>query len=316
MMDDLLIVGGLVPSLIIDQAHLGEDVDPHVGTMDLDVGLQVALLNEGRYRQLTERLRDAGFAMDRNDAGNPTRQRWVVSHAQRVTIDFLIQPTLEGDKGGKLRDLEPDFAAIIAPGLRCAFRDRTSVTLIGTTIFGEKATRDIWVCDAGAYVVLKALAFDSRGANKDAYDLYYVVRNYGAGPTDVASKLRPLLDDTDAQRALARRGRADARCGLRHRWKGRAASGGCGRLHRAAGRDREAPELTRPHETERFSCARQCPHEGRRPPRPPGARRRGVVGPPPRRRWYDHPSGDASTSNAQPRLSSRLRQTSPPVRIF
>lgn len=73
MMDDLLIVGGLVPSLIIDQDHLNEDVDPHVGTMDLDVGLQVALLEEGRYRRLTERLRDAGFEMDKNDAGNPTR---------------------------------------------------------------------------------------------------------------------------------------------------------------------------------------------------------------------------------------------------
>jgi hypothetical protein len=56
-------------------------------------------LNEGRYRQLTERLRDAGFEMDKNDAGNPTRQRWAISNAERVTIDFLIQPTLEGDKG-------------------------------------------------------------------------------------------------------------------------------------------------------------------------------------------------------------------------
>ena len=203
MMGDLIIVGGLVPSLIIDQEHLGDDVDRHAGTMDLDVGLQVALLNEGRYRQLTERLRDAGFEMDKNDAGNPTRQRWAIANAERVTIDFLIQPTLEGDKGGKLRVLEPDFAAIIAPGLRCAFRDRKQVTLKGTTLFGERATRDIWVCDAGAYVVLKALAFDSRGENKDAYDLYYVVRNYGDGPTDVASKLQPLLDDPDAQRALA-----------------------------------------------------------------------------------------------------------------
>jgi hypothetical protein len=203
MMDDLLIVGGLVPSLIIDQEHLREDMDPHVGTVDLDVGLQVALLNEGRYRQLTERLRDAGFEMDKNEAGRPTRQRWVISNVERVTIDFLIQPTLEGDKGGKLRDLEPDFGAIIAPGLRCAFRDRRQVALRGTTIFGESATRDIWVCDAGAYVVLKALAFDSRGENKDAYDLYYVVRNYGAGPTDVASKLRQVLDDTEAERAVA-----------------------------------------------------------------------------------------------------------------
>lgn len=203
MMDDLVIIGGLVPSLVIDQETLPSDVAPHVGTMDLDVGLQIALLEEGRYRQLTERLRDAGFAMDTNDAGNPTRQRWAITGRGRVTVDFLVQPSRPGDKGGRLRDIEPDFAAIIAPGLRCAFRDRQQVTIEGTTLRGEKATREVWVAGAGAYVVLKALAFDSRGENKDAYDLYYVVRNYGRGPDDVAAKLRPLLDDSEARRALA-----------------------------------------------------------------------------------------------------------------
>ncbi len=201
MMDDLLIVGGLVPSLLIDQEALAEDVTPHVGTMDLDVGLQLALLNDGRYREVSGRLRDAGFKMDTNEAGKPTRQRWTIANAGTVTLDFLIEPSREGDKPGRLRDLEADFAAIIAPGLRCAFRDRKRVTIQGTTLFGEKATREVWVADAGAYVVLKALAFDSRGENKDAYDLLYVVRNYGAGVDDVAAKLRPLLDDPEAQRA-------------------------------------------------------------------------------------------------------------------
>jgi len=203
MMDDLVIVGGLVPSLIVDQATLPQGVDTHVGTMDLDVGLHLALLDEGRYRKLTERLRDAGFTMDKNDAGNVTRQRWAITGSGTVTVDFLIQPTLIGDKGGKLRDIEPDFAAIIAPGLRCAFQDRQSVTLVGTTLFGDKATREVWVCGAGAYVVLKALAFDSRGENKDAYDLYYLVRNFGTGVHDVVAKLQPLLGDPDAQKALA-----------------------------------------------------------------------------------------------------------------
>jgi hypothetical protein len=148
MMDDLVIIGGLVPSLLIDQDALAADVILH------------------------------------------------------VTVDFLIQPSRAGDQGGKLRDIEPDFAAIIAPGLPCAFRDRQQITLSGTTLFGEKATRDVWVAGAGAYVVLKALAFDSRGENKDAYDLYYVVRNFGGGPTDVAARLGPLLDDPEAERAL------------------------------------------------------------------------------------------------------------------
>jgi len=169
LMDDLVIIGGLVPSLIVEQTALPDGADAHVGTMDLDVGLQLALLDEGRYRTLTERLRDAGFEMDKNDEGNPTRQRWTITGAGTVTIDFLIPPSREGDRGGRLRDIEPDFAAIIAPGLTCAFRDQQVVTLEGRTLFDEKANRDVRVCGAGAYVVLKALAFDSRGDNKDAY---------------------------------------------------------------------------------------------------------------------------------------------------
>jgi hypothetical protein len=201
--DDLVVVGGLVPSLLVDQEDLAEGVDVHVGTMDLDVGLTVALLDQGRYRTLTERLRRAGFELDQNEEGNPTRQRWKIESVEKVTIDFLIQPTQPEDRGGALRDIEPDFAAIIAPGLHLAFEDRRRVTLSGQTILGEDATRDIWVCGPGAYLVLKALAFDLRGENKDAYDLFYVIRNYGAGVEDVLECLRPLLEDDAASKAIA-----------------------------------------------------------------------------------------------------------------
>jgi hypothetical protein len=203
LMDDLVVVGGLVPSLLIAPERLGEDTAPHVGTMDLDVGLTLALLDDGRYKTLTERLRAAGFTTDTNDDGNTTRQRWKMTSAGSVTVDFLIQPSLAGDKGGRLRNIEPDFAAIIAPGLRLAFEDQERVTLGGQTIFGENASRDLWICGAGAFVVLKALAFDGRGENKDAYDLYYVIRNYGAGVDAVVAKLRPLLGDIETEKALA-----------------------------------------------------------------------------------------------------------------
>ena len=200
--DDVVVVGGLAPSLIINQEELAEGADAHVGTMDLDVGLTVALLDEGRYRALTDRLRRAGFSQDENEQGNPTRQRWKIEGAEKVTVDFLIQPTLPEDRGGRLRDIEPDFAAVIAPGLHLAFQDRQRITLSGQTIMGDDATREIWVSGPGAYVVLKALAFNSRGENKDAYDLYYVVRNYGAGVEDVAACLRPLLGDSAATEAI------------------------------------------------------------------------------------------------------------------
>jgi hypothetical protein len=200
LMDDLVVVGGLAPSLLVAQDG---PVEAHVGTMDLDVGLTVALLDEGRYQALTERLRRAGFNQDENEDGNPTRQRWKITGTAKVTVDFLIQPTRPEDRGGRLRDIEADFAAVIAPGLHLAFQDRARITLSGPTILGEEATRDVWVCGAGAFVVLKALAFDLRGENKDAYDLFYVLRNFGAGVADVAASLVPLLDDAAAAEAVS-----------------------------------------------------------------------------------------------------------------
>ena len=204
LMDKIVVIGGLVPSLIVPQDPRAGGAEPHVGTMDLDLGLNVELLTTGLYQPLADRLRSAGFTLDTNDRGNPTRQRWRPhpSHPG-VGIDFLIQPTLDTDVGGALRNIQPDFAAVIAPGLHLAFRDSIIVPIDGPTIAGEYATRHVNVCGPGAFVVLKALAFRERGEYKDAYDLYYVLRYYGSGIDAVADRMRPLLDDDAASSALA-----------------------------------------------------------------------------------------------------------------
>ena len=204
LLDEVVIVGGLVPSLLIPDESLHEGEDMHIGTMDLDLGLSLAFLNTQRYEALTRRLRRAGFEPDVNEAGNPTFQRWKIKPSRdlKVTVDFVIPPSLEEDKGGDLRHIEKDFAAVITPGLHFAFLDRRKVTLKGKTLLGEKAGRDIWVCGPGAFVVLKALAFGQRGENKDAYDLYFLIRNYGRGVDDVYECLEPLLNKPETQQAL------------------------------------------------------------------------------------------------------------------
>ena len=204
LLDELVVVGGLVPSLLMPKKSLPENVDLHIGTMDLDLGLTLALLDGKRYENFTERLRSAGFEPDTNEEGNPTFQRWKMelSKDKKVTIDFVIPPSLVDDVGGKLRNIEKDFAAVITPGLQLAFRDRQKISIEGKTILGGKASREIWVCGPGAFVVLKALAFGIRAKNKDSYDLYYMIRNYGNGVEDVYKCLVPLLDDKDSKKAL------------------------------------------------------------------------------------------------------------------
>src|SRR5262245_4980663 len=103
LMADLVVVGGLVPSLLIDQETGEVGLELHVGTMDLDIGLAAALLDHERYREISDRLRRSGFSQDTNVAGNPTRQRWKFEAQEKVTIDFLMPPISGSDRGGTLR---------------------------------------------------------------------------------------------------------------------------------------------------------------------------------------------------------------------
>ncbi len=50
-----------------------------------------------------------------------------------VIVDFLIQPSLDAGKGGYLRRIQEDFAAVITPGPRLAFQDKRESFLIGYT---------------------------------------------------------------------------------------------------------------------------------------------------------------------------------------
>lgn len=202
LMDDLVVVGGLVPALLIDQENLPEGATAHIGTLDLDLGLSFALVGEERYQAVAERLRGAGFTPDVNEEGNVTRQRWRIG-TPAVMVDFLIEPENAGARAGGMFSLTSDLAAMVTPGLHLAFNDNQVVTIKGRTIAGEDASRKIRVCGAGAYVILKALAFHKRGENKDAYDLFYLLRNYGRGVSDVAGKVLSLLPDNTAEEALA-----------------------------------------------------------------------------------------------------------------
>lgn len=201
LLDEIVVVGGLAPYLLIDQENLPSGLESHAGTMDLDMGLTLAILNGERYRELGDRLRDAGFQPDVNDQKRKRFQSWTTGGAHPVGVDFLIPPTDERGKGGTLLHIESDLAAIVTPGLELAFEDRYRKELSGTIPSGARATRNIPVCGPGAFTVLKVLAFGNRTANKDAYDLFYVWR--GVGVPKVAERLTALLPNTYIDDALS-----------------------------------------------------------------------------------------------------------------
>lgn len=187
-LEDICVVGGLVPALLIDTTRTDDDDDLHPGTNDLDVGLAIVLLDEQRYAEISSRLRAEGFKPDQNNDGNDIVQRWCLGDL-KVTVDFLMPPADDEQSGGHIHNLEPDFGALITPGLELAFSERVWVDVDGHTLKGEHARRRIPVCGPAAFVVLKALASGDRCEPKDAYDLVYVIRHTPGRGGTIAERL-------------------------------------------------------------------------------------------------------------------------------
>lgn len=206
LLEDVVVVGGLVPALLVGPPSSEVGWERHVGTKDVDLGLALRLLDGRRYAEIAAQLRSGGFEPDTNPRGRPTSPRWVLRGVSGVTIDFLIPPV--GDRaGGEIHNLEADFGAYVTPGLDLAFDDRRRLELSGVTPMGERATRAMYVCEAGAFVVLKALALANRGREKDAYDLDWILHAYPGGVDAVASRVRALRScdaKAEALRVLAR----------------------------------------------------------------------------------------------------------------
>ncbi|MBW2258077.1 MAG: nucleotidyl transferase AbiEii/AbiGii toxin family protein [Deltaproteobacteria bacterium] len=200
LLDEVVVVGGLVPYLIIDQDT--DTTERHVGTRDLDLGLSLAVLDEELYKDISARLRDRDFRHGLNEEGNPTRQTWVLPD-QRISVDFLIPRSDRGPAAGRLQNLESDFAAIVTPALPLAFRDFVVVPIEDRTPREELARRDVRVCGPAAFVVMKAHALRLRGENKDAYDLVYTLQSYGDGTVrEVADRFAAIANTLEARDAL------------------------------------------------------------------------------------------------------------------
>ncbi len=180
LMDDIVVVGGLVPYLIVEQKNLSGQ-RRHVGTMDIDLGLSLAILEEDRYREVSDRLRAEGFNPEVKIEGTIRRQTWAYGEGhEKVTVDFLIQPNEQGASPGKLTQIEKDLAAVTVAGLDLAFKCKREVSITDKLPNGGILTRSVNVCGPAAFVVLKAKAFRLRGENKDAYDLFYLLRELTA----------------------------------------------------------------------------------------------------------------------------------------
>jgi len=210
--DELVVIGGFVPYLLVPQESLDAD-EAHIGTADLDIVLHLRLLNAEAYKQVSELLRESEFEPDdKLETGAVVPQRWVAPGTSgRAIVEFLLPPTEEEPLKKRVKNLEEDFAAFLLPGGDLAFEDARKIDVSGGDLRGASVTRSMQVCGPASFLVLKALAHANRDKPKDAYDIDYLVARIPGGNATIVEAFERLPDSELVWDALERLERAFAK---------------------------------------------------------------------------------------------------------
>ena len=109
-----------------------------------------------------------------------------------VIIDFLMPRDAEVVKN--VPPLISEFAVQRADGTDLAVRFYQMVAITGPMPAGGTNRVEVAVCSIPALLAMKGYAMEGRYKQKDAYDIYYCIRNYPGGLEALAEACRPLLD--------------------------------------------------------------------------------------------------------------------------
>lgn len=194
--DKFLVAGGAVPWLLLNN----EDM-PHIGTNDVDLILDAEVLDgDDEYAELVTTLIERGCVQDA--AGRRFQLVREVCPADggtpiKIVIDFLIPQDAKIAKNRP--SLIDNFSVIRADGAGLALQFREIIDIGGPMPEGGINRVCIAVASIPAFLVMKGFALGNRLKTKDAYDIYYCVRNYPGGPNALAEACRALLEHEDGR---------------------------------------------------------------------------------------------------------------------
>lgn len=216
--DALVLIGGWTPHLILETfgepAAFQEDASQadafqtkfvHVGSIDIDLVVDPAIIDTERYATIVEALLDRGWEPV---AGSLFQFEKAIPSARSgrthlIRVDFLSPKPLPG--GGRThrhREVQRDLRARTLEGAEVALAHHFWYELAAQVPGGASANVRLKVADIVGSLVLKGLAIGDRYAEKDAYDIYALCAHYRGGPPTVADALRPFREGGPVRRGL------------------------------------------------------------------------------------------------------------------
>ena len=187
-----------MPYLLLEHNQKDGNDFQHVGSIDSDWIVDVEDASDERYQTIVELLAERGYSQDPVTRHRFSKEFLLANSVQPLTlsVDLLTKSPRETRSSARRhRRIQPDLEARRLETAEFALSHFGDVTLQGYLLGGGFISVEVQMVDIVGSIATKGYALGRRYSEKDAYDLYALIANYGGGPIDVANSLRPFLED-------------------------------------------------------------------------------------------------------------------------
>jgi hypothetical protein len=194
--DDLVVVGGWVPQLILPAEPL-----KHVGSIDVNLAFNHRRLQDAGYATIQKLLLARGYEQDRRQPFIFHRTVRVGGNPIKVQVDFLAGE-YEGTGKGHRTQIVQEGRARKARGCDLAFDLFVETEIRGELPGGGLDQAIVRVSSVTAFLVMKGMALHDRLKEKDAWDIYFTLTNFPGGLDSLVAEIQPHIDHSLVQEGL------------------------------------------------------------------------------------------------------------------
>jgi len=198
--DHIVVIGGWVPEFLMSQKD-----SPHIGSIDVDLAFDHRSIREDAYRTIQRLLLERGYEQGKQ----PYiffRDVIVGDQSIKVEVDLLSGEYGGTGKSHRHQRIQEIFARK-ARGCDLAFENPIEVTIEGNLPGGGKDIVKVRVASIVSFLVMKGMAVEERLKEKDAWDIWYCLKNNPGGIDSLIAEFKKHLDNTLVKEGLEKIGK-------------------------------------------------------------------------------------------------------------
>ncbi len=196
--DNIVLIGGWVPQQFLFQ----DKNELHTGSIDVDLALDHKRITEDTYKGIKDLLLDRDYKEGKQPF---IFHRTVNIDGTDVTVQIdLLSGEYEGTGKSHRHQKVQELLARKVRGCDLAFENPIEVTIEGYLPGGAKDSATIRVASIVPFLIMKATVLDDRMKEKDAYDIYYCLKQYSDQLDGLIDEFKPYHKNRLIQEGLSK----------------------------------------------------------------------------------------------------------------